>query len=349
MQRLNGRERILTALRREEPDVVPHMELFVSPKAVENILPGGSYEEFIEYLDIDGAVYYTIANEKYEVLDESKGIIRDKWGIIKRSTRESTPHPLEAPIKSEKDLANYVPPDPDAPSSYEPLKKLVKRFKGQRAIIAVIEQPFMRVSEIRGAADHFIDMIRNPDLILRLNEIVTEHHLKFVKNFIEIGADVVCFTGDFATKEGPMVSPKHLEKFGIPPLAKLVQFVHNQGVPCILHSDGYIMPIMEMLLGTGGIDALHPIDPMGGMDIGVVKEKYGNRVCLIGSINCGSLLMWGTKEQVRQAVKENIRKAGKGGGLIAASSHSIQSQVKPENYVEMVKAIKEYGRYPLSL
>ena len=107
------------------------------------------------------------------------------------------------------------------------------------------------------------------------------------------------------------------------------------------------MPIIELLLGAG-IDGLHPIDPVAGLDIGVVKEKYGNRVCLIGSIDCGPLLMWGTKEQVRQAVKENIRKAGKGGGLIAASSHSIQPKAKPENYIEMVKAIREYGQYPLS-
>ena len=116
-----------------------------------------------------------------------------------------------------------------------------------------------------------------------------------------------------------------------------------------MHSDGNIMPIMELLLSSGGIDGLHPIDPVAGLDIGFMKEKYGDRVCLIGSIDCGPLMMWGTKEQVRQAVKENIKKAGRGGGLIAASSHSIQSKAKPENYVEMVKAIREYGKYPLSL
>jgi len=349
MQRLSGRERILTALQRREPDVVPHMELWLNPIVAEKIIPGGSIEDLTESLDIDGIAYYTVSMEKYEVLDQSKGIIRDKWGVIKRDTGQTTPHPIEAPIKSEKDLESYVPPDPDDPSRYEPLKKMVERFKGERAVVAIIEQPFMRVNEMRGAEDHFVDMIINPDLLLQLNEIVVDHHLKVLGNFIEMGADIICFSGDLATKDGPMASPQHLEKFGISPLGELVQFVHSRGVPCILHSDGNIMPIMEMLLGTGGIDGLHPIDPVAGLDIGVVKEQYGDRVCLIGSIDCGPLMMRGTKEQVRQAVKENIRKAGKGGGLIAASSHSIQSKTKPENYVEMVKAIREYGRYPLSL
>ena len=348
MQRLNGRERILTALRREEPDVVPHMELWLSPVVADKILPGGSIEDVTEYLDIDGIAYYTVSMEKYDILDGSKGIIRDKWGVIKRDTGQTTPHPIEATIKSEKDLEAYIPPDPDDPSRYEPLKKMVDRFKGERAIVAIIEQPFMRVNEIRGAQDHFMDMIVNPNLILQLNDIVVAHHLKAINNFIESGADVIGFSGDLATKDGPMASPRHLEKFGIDPLGKLVAFAHRRGLPCILHSDGNIMPIMELLLGSGGIDGLHPIDPVAGLDIGVMKEKYGDRVCLIGSIDCGPLMMWGTKEQVRLAVKENIRKAGQGGGLIAASSHSIQSKAKPENYVEMVKAIREYGRYPLS-
>ena len=349
MEKLSGRDRILTALRRQEPDVVPHMELWLNPIVAEKIIPGGTIEDLTEYLDIDGIAYYTVSMEKYDVLDESKGIIRDKWGVVKRDTGQTTPHPIEAPIKSEKDLESYNPPDPDDPSRYEPLKKMVERFKGERAVVAIIEQPFMRVNEIRGAEDHFIDMITNPDLIHQLNGIVVEHHLKALKNFVETGADIVCFSGDYATKDSLMASPEHLEKFGVSPLGELVHYLHSEGIPCILHSDGNIMPIMDMLLGTSGIDGLHPIDPVAGLDIGVVKEKYGDRVCLVGSIDCGPLMMWGTKEEVRQAVKENIRKAGKGGGLIAASSHSIQSKAKPENYVEMVKAIREYGKYPLSL
>jgi len=346
MKSLNGRERILTALRREEPDMVPHMELWMNPTVASKIVPGG-LEDFTEQLDIDGIAYYTISMEKPEILDASKHIIRDKWGVIKRDTGQTTPHPIDAPIKSEKDLANYVPPDPDNPVYYRGLDSMVKRFKGERAIVAIIEQPFMRVNELRGAADHFMDMIRNPDLILRLNELVLKHHLRFVKNYAQMGADIVCFAGDFATKEGPMASPKHLRIFGFPPLKALVDCVHSLGLPCILHSDGNIIPIMEDLVGMG-IDALHPIDPEGGLDIGDVKEKYGHRISLIGSIDC-ALLVDGTTEQVNQAVKENIRKAGKGGGLVAASSHSVQLATKPENYLEMLRAIRFYGKYPLSL
>ena len=103
-----------------------------------------------------------------------------------------------------------------------------------------------------------------------------------------------------------------------------------------------------MIVATG-VNGIHPIDPESGMDIGEVKAKYGDKVCLVGNIDCGFLLCGGTVEEVRQAVKECIRKAGVGGGFICTSSNTIISGTKPENYVAMVKAIKEYGRYPLSL
>ena len=98
-----------------------------------------------------------------------------------------------------------------------------------------------------------------------------------------------------------------------------------------------------------GADGIHPIDPSAGMDIGEAKTKYGDRICLMGNIDCVRLLSWGSEEEVRETVRTCIRKAGKGGGLICMSSNSIHSGVKPANYSAMVKAIKEYGQYPLQL
>jgi uroporphyrinogen decarboxylase len=329
--------------------MVPHLEIFFNAKIASAIVPGGSYEDMIEHLDVDGVSCYTITTADYEVVDASHSLIRDRWGVVKRDTGETTPHPVEAPIKSSSDLDSYRAPDPDVSPTYDALRGLVSRFKGRRAVVAVIEQPFMRVSEIRGAAQHLMDMIKTPGLIDSLNEIVTAHHLRVIDNFADLGADIVCFSGDLATKEGPMVSRAHLEDFALRPLRRLVERVKDRSMLCILHSDGNIMPIMDILLAIEGVDALHPIDPLGGMDIGVVKQSYGHRVGLIGSIDCGPLLMEGSREEVREAVRENIRKAGSGGGLIAASSHSIHAGVNPDNYVEMVRAIREFGRYPLAL
>ena len=103
------------------------------------------------------------------------------------------------------------------------------------------------------------------------------------------------------------------------------------------------------MLIESGLHGIHPIDPVAGMDIGEAKARYGDRICLLGNIDCAQLLSWGTQDEVRQAVKDCIAKAGAGGGLICASSNSIHSGVSPENYRAMVNAIKQYGTYPLKL
>ena len=128
----------------------------------------------------------------------------------------------------------------------------------------------------------------------------------------------------------------------------MIDRAHDKDMLYMKHTDGNIWPIFDLIVGTG-VNGIHPIDPEAGMDIGEAKTRYGDKVCLMGNIDCGPLLVWGTVDEVRHEVKECIRKAGKGGGLICMSSNSIHSGVKPENYVAMVKAIREYGQYPLAL
>jgi uroporphyrinogen decarboxylase len=348
VKKMTSLERVLTALKKQEPDVVPHFESLVHKKVRDAILPGCSYEDFVEFMDIDAVTFFDLTSMRYDFIDRAKGIARDEWGAIVRFTSEDLAHPLEAPIKTEKDMDNWVPPDPDEPRRYQLLENLVKRFKGKRAIIATQTDTFYIVRDgLRGQINLFIDMIENPQLVHRMSEAVLQYQLKFIENCINIGADVIFIPGDYATAQGPMVSPEFTSRFLIPYLKRMVDYCHSRGLPVIKHTDGNIWRIFDLLVDTE-IDGLHPIDPGAGMDIGRVKALYGHRVCLLGNVDCGPLLSWGTGDEVREAVRECIMKAGTGGGFICGSSNTIHSGVKPENYVAMVKAIREYGRYPLS-
>ncbi len=348
MQKLTGVERLLKTIKLQEPDVVPHFELLIHKKVRDVILPNASFEDFIDYMDIDGVVPFDkVWTWSYETIDAAKRIRRDQWGGIVQFTAEDLGHPMEPAIKSEKDLDTYVPPDPDEDWRYEQLKQLVKRWKGQRAICAHVTDAFDVAKEsLLGEVEYFKSMIKNPDLVDRVNEIVTNYHLRFIKNCIDVGADIVFVTGDWAMTKGPMASHKFTKRFIAPPLQKVAEYAHSRGLPCLKHTDGNLWPIIDIIIDAG-IDGLHPIDPMAGMDIGEAKAKFGNRVCLMGNVSCATTLCSGTEGEVRQETKEVIRKAGKGGGLICMSSNSIHSGVRPENYVAMIKAIKEYGKYPL--
>ena len=81
------------------------------------------------------------------------------------------------------------------------------------------------------------------------------------------------------------------------------------------------------------------------MPLSDAKAAYGDRVCLVGNIDCGELLSHGTGELVEAAVARCIAAAAPGGGFILSSSNSIHSSVDPGNYLAMVEAGHIYGVY----
>ena len=58
-----------------------------------------------------------------------------------------------------------------------------------------------------------------------------------------------------------------------------------------------------------GFQGFNPIQP-NCMDIDAVKQKWGDKLCLIGNLNLDSTLTLGTPDDVRAEVYERIRTIG---------------------------------------
>ena len=82
---MNGYERIIAALRREEPDRVPTFEWEIDKKVIHAITPGKTLPEFVYAMDLD-AICVDL-NYKTEKIEEM--LFRDEWGIVKRDTGEA--------------------------------------------------------------------------------------------------------------------------------------------------------------------------------------------------------------------------------------------------------------------
>jgi uroporphyrinogen decarboxylase len=160
-----------------------------------------------------------------------------------------------------------------------------------------------------------------------------------------VGVEVLFVTDDYADNHGPLINPRFFREYELPNLKSMVEIGRKHGVPVIKHSDGNLYPILDDIINTG-ISGLHPIEP-GTMDLKDVKERYGDKLCLLGNVDCRYVLPYGSEEDVRRDVRRCVDDAGKGGGLILASSNSLHSNVKVENIYTMVDEARRYGRYPL--
>jgi uroporphyrinogen decarboxylase len=227
------------------------------------------------------------------------------------------------------------------------LKEIVKRFKGDKAIIFLGHEVFEFSSYLLGGMDNlFPKYITDPEFVKRLSEIVWSYQSKILENAAKEGVDILLTGDDYAGHRGPLMSPIHFEEFVFPYLRKAVGVAKKYNLPFIKHTDGNLWKIIDMIVNAG-IDALHPIEPLAGMDIGEIKEKYGHKIVVVGNVDCSHVLPRGNKEEIVEAVKETIAKASPGGGHILSSSNSIHPGVKPENYKYMLEAARDYGQYPL--
>ena len=344
MSEMTSAERVMRVLRREEPDRIPHFEWIIDRKVREAICPGATMEEFTVRMGLDAIL--TAPDIKKEQIGPNR--YRNEWGVVSEATAEEHTFPVEGPVKGLDDLRRYTPPDPHAPGRYRSLQRIVKKYKGKLAIGVHLNDVFSIPRYLAGFEGLMMAFLEEPELVRGLVDLSVETNLEMAKEVARCGADFI-FTGDdYASAQRPFMSPATFREFLFPGLKRVIAGLHEAGLPVIKHTDGMILPLLEMILDSG-IDCLDPIDPIAGMDIEMMKKRYGDRIALKGNVDCAHTLTFGTEKEVVEETKEVIRKAAGGGGLILSSSNSIHSSVKPGNYLAMWNAVRMYGKYPLSL
>lgn len=349
---MKQKDRLLTALSGGKPDRVPTWELAINQPVIRGILREdaraigelNAYMVLAERLNIDGLTAFEAMN--YGNVNEE--VIEDEWGIKYKVGDRGEKFPIEGPVENEKDLKKLRPPDPERSYRWNTLKMMKSYFGEEKAVAVCVHDAFEYSWFLRGGMDKFfLDLYRDPEFIKSLIEIVVDYNIALVKKAAEIGADFVVSGDDYAYKGGPLISPEQFAEFFLPGLRKVVEAAHGNDLLFLKHSDGDVRPLLDQFLDAG-IDALCPLEPMAGMDIGEIKQNYGDRIALVGNIDCSELLVNGSEEQVRRAVKDCISSGSPGGGHILSSSNTIHYDVKPENYLAMLDALREYGEYPIN-
>lgn len=72
-----------------------------------------------------------------------------------------------------------------------------------------------------------------------------------------------------------------------------------------------------------------------------LKRDFGEALTFHGAVDNQYTLPFGTPDEVRQEVLDNIRILGEGGGYIVAPCHNIQPITPVKNILAMYSAIDE--------
>ena len=240
-------------------------------------------------------------------------------------------------INSFEDFEKFVFPKVED-FDYSNFERAKKNLPEGLGIIGQYGDIFTMTWEMMGFEAFSFALFKNPDLIKALNDKIGELILSMFNYFAESDAvDVIWFSDDIAYTNGLLMSPEVLDEYFFPWLKKIGDLAKAAGKPLIYHTDGVLFDVFDKIIECG-VDAIHPIEPKA-MQIKEVKEKYGDKLCLIGHVDV-DLLSRGSEEEVVKVIEKNIEQAWNNTGYCVGSGNSIPQYVKYENYMAMLNFMK---------
>ena len=241
--------------------------------------------------------------------------------------------------------AIFLHPNPGAPEDTMKLIDLVREKSGDKYFLMLHGDATYGIPSGHNMEAFSYRLIDDPEGVKAEAGKNVNHALEYATRLRDHGGlDGFALCSDYCLNAGPFLSPAQFAEFVAPYLAKLIKGYREMGFYTIKHTDGNIMPIIDQLVECNP-DALHSLDPQAGVDIAEIKRRYGQRVCLIGNVNCG-LMDTGTDEEVRRSARYALVSGMPGGGYIFSTSNCIYTGMKLARYETMLDVWRQTGNYP---
>jgi len=334
---MTGKERIDLALQLKETDRPPTFEWFVDSSVGEALVGSGDAVDIVNALDLDAVNIR--ADYAKEYIDDITYV--DEWGMKKQLTGDAVPGILESPIQDINNCDDYQFPDPAAPHRLQSLERAVEILGDKAAVIFNLRDGFSDLRDLLGYEEALMQPMLAPEKTLELMDRIVDYNLALAKVAVDrLGIDIIATTDDVAVATGLLFPPKVYDEIIGPAFKKVMAGYRDLGCKIIKHCDGDINPLMDFWIECG-IDCIDPIDPRAGLTLKGYKEKYGDKICLKGNVDCTGALCDGTPQEVIDETLQCIETGGKTGYIIS-SSNTIHQGVNPDNYKAMLETIQNY-------
>ncbi|MFH1538334.1 MAG: uroporphyrinogen decarboxylase family protein [bacterium] len=374
--RMTPRERFLTAIRNEQPDMVP-----VVPD-ISNMIPcrltgkpfwdvylfqnpplWKAYIEAVKHFGFEGWSGWA-PDIKFKKSPPIKPFPRkiSKSSIVGGITIE-TPHgDLEMEV-------TFRRGDPPATSGY-PLKDITRDLKKVRWLLKQIKdvgfenaqqrkdelgelgvvgigvtvpgfQGWVDFASLENLTYWYYD---HRELIEELRELHHDAILKLTERILDFKPDLIDIA---ASGSITLQSPTIFRELSLPTLKVITKLAKEAGVPTMMHSCGKARDLVKICAEETDLNCINPLErpPLGDCDLKEIKQKYGHRIALMGNLPTTTLMLNGTPEEVEKECIQAIEDAAKGGGFILSTGDQCGRDTPFENIERMIQTARSYGRY----
>jgi uroporphyrinogen decarboxylase len=351
---MNSKERVLAAIRHQEPDRVPLFINSIDAKLVRQLGTGTMIETW-KRLGVDvfvlgrtawcegiptGSGYSSSPPPPEESLGGSiyagwNGI--DEYGRIWKHGRY-----VGGAVASRKDLLKHSP-EPRLKERYnrEIIDCWRREYSDYAHALFSHTGPLGLTVECFGLMEFCYALADDRALVQESVERKTEWFIDTTKHAVELGVDFVVMGDDLGFKGHGYVSPSDFREFAYPYYRRIVDAIP---VPVFWHSEGYVRDYIPLAV-EAGIRGLHGIEGAAGMDMGEIKREFGRDLVLLGNVDGNQILCQSDLQLVRQEVARCLREGKEGGGFLLSIAGSAHENVHLEALAEMCRYNQSAGVY----
>ena len=352
---MNGRERVLTALRGNTPDRVPRALSF-GRVDLERLLPPDEPRE--SFVDVDFILFPDRPQDqalrellKAHRVDTRLGTPEQAANYAAWHYHPETPQrssPLEN-ISSLQGLLDFpFPQDGERPDVAEMARQVDEIHS--RGLAAGSTLPhlggelFEPAWRLRGLKALLLDFALRPEcahvLLRRLGEMAQAK----ARTVAEAGADVLSLGDDVGMPGRMIFSPEHWREFIKPQVTAIVTAAKSvkPDIHVIYHSDGHYEPIVGDLIEIG-ISAINPLQPEH-MDARRIRRRFGTSIAFWGTVGSHNSFALATPELIRREVRLRVETLGRA-ALILCPAYGVgwPDTIPLANIRAFLDAADEFG------
>ena len=332
MTTITPRERVLTALAHQQPDVTPwQIDLTIDAR-----------EKMAQYLrdpDFVAKIGNHLAGcEDGYFVEVRPDYWQDQFGIVWNRTIDKDIGNVDEILIKEPDLSGYRFPEPDLERDAQAAEQILTEHPDQFRFLGVGFSMFERAWTLRGMENLLADMILHPQFVDALLDKILEYNLKVIDYFVQYDVDCIRFGDDWGQQNGLIMGPRHWRRFIKPRVKAMYERVRAAGKYVMQHSCGAVQGLFPELIDMG-LDIFNTFQPEV-MDVQFCKREYGRHLTFYGGISTQQVLPRVGPDELVRVIRQMIETIGADGGYNVAPTHGIPRDVSAENIVTFIETVR---------
>jgi MtaA/CmuA family methyltransferase len=303
---MNAFERYTSRLRGGTVDRVPNFDILMTRAAHHIGRPLSHY-----YLDQRVLVEANLAvldDFHLDIVQAISDPYREAadFGLEVEFPEDSLPISRTPLVIAPDDIKKLIPPDPATGRRMSDRLEAIRSFRaqvgGEVPIMGWVEGALAEASDLHSMSLTMIDLVKQPEWLTELLEICVEVGIAFARAQVEAGADIIGL-GDAVCSQ---ISPKMYRQFALPYEQRIFAAVREMGAVGRLHICGNTTRLLPDMARSGA----QIIDLDWMVDFGQAAQIFGTEPSPCGNFDPVKVMLQGTPDTVREAVRECVLRGG---------------------------------------